>query len=203
MASLRACATAGRYPALGAAAKAISTALLRRIRTAGESRLISTRPVRRRAVCWHKRSARTTLACASYAVWRQMSANAEQEILDRARIMLETSRAMRTYTTTQIAALLDREQSRRAQVDNSVDQVLNVHIPEAMKKAIAELPTVQEQRALQGAEDRIVEGARQERQELPQREFLPQSIPFTPRQRRSITFPSNIPTTPTWRLRLY
>jgi Protein of unknown function (DUF3365) len=30
-----------------------------------------------------------------------MSANAEQEILDRARIMLETSRAMRTYTTTQ------------------------------------------------------------------------------------------------------
>jgi hypothetical protein len=132
-----------------------------------------------------------------------MSANAEQEILDRARIMLETSRAMRTYTTTQIAALLDREQSRRAQVDNSVDQVLNVHIPEAMKKAIAELPTVQEQRALQGAEDRIVEGARQERQELPQREFLPQSIPFTPRQRRSITFPSNIPTTPTWRLRLY
>jgi hypothetical protein len=115
---------------------------------------------------------------ASYVVWRQLSANAEQESLDRARVMLETARAMRTYTTTQIAPLLDREQSRLAQVDNSIDQVLNVHVPEAMKKAIAQLPTLREQRALQGAEERIVEAAQQEKHDLPEREFLPQSIPF-------------------------
>jgi hypothetical protein len=59
-----------------------------------------------------------------------------------------------------------------------VNQALNVHIPDIMKKAIAQLPTVREQRARQGAEDEIVEGARRDRQELPQREFLPQFIPF-------------------------
>jgi hypothetical protein len=74
---------------------------------------------------------------ASYAVRRQRSANADQEILDRARAMLETAKAMRTYTTTQIARLLDREQSRLTQIDISVDRVLKVHIPEPMKKAVS------------------------------------------------------------------
>lgn len=37
---------------------------------------------------------------ASYVSWRQLSANAEQEILDKARVMLETARALRAYTTT-------------------------------------------------------------------------------------------------------
>ena len=115
---------------------------------------------------------------ASYLVWRQLSADAEQEILDQARVMLETARATRTYTTSQIAPLLDREESRLEQADSSIDHVLNVHIPEAMKKAIAQLPTIREQRALQGAGDQIVEGARQEKADLPEREFLPQSIPF-------------------------
>lgn len=39
----------------------------------------------------------------SYVVWRQISTDAEQEALDKARVMLETATAMRTYTTKQIA----------------------------------------------------------------------------------------------------
>jgi len=115
---------------------------------------------------------------ASYVVWRQLSANTESETLDKARVMLETTRAMRTYTTSQVAPLLDREQSEVEQADKSVDRILDTHIPEAMKKAVAQLPTVREQQAMQGAGQQIVEQAREAQQGLPAREFLPQSIPF-------------------------
>ncbi len=113
-----------------------------------------------------------------YFVWREISTAAEQETLDKARVMLETAAAMRTYTTRQIAPLLDRDQSRLEEADGSVDQILNTQIPEAMKKAIAQLPTLREQQALQGAGQLIVEKARQDQRQRPTREFLPQSIPF-------------------------
>ena len=58
----------------------------------------------------------------SYVVWRQISADAEQEALDKARVMLETAAAMRTYTTKQIAPVLDRDQSRLEEADKSLDQ---------------------------------------------------------------------------------
>jgi hypothetical protein len=114
----------------------------------------------------------------SYFVWREISTGAEQETLDKARVMLETAAAMRTYTTRQIVPVLDRDQSRLEEADRSVDQILNTQIPEAMKKAIAQLPTLREQQALQGAGQLIVEKARQDQRQLPAREFLPQSIPF-------------------------
>src|SRR5208283_3225954 len=43
---------------------------------------------------------------------------------------------------------------------------------------IAQLPTLREQRAVQGAGQLIVDKTRQEQRQLPEREFLPQSIPF-------------------------
>jgi hypothetical protein len=114
----------------------------------------------------------------SYFVWREISTGAEQETLDKARVMLETAAAMRTYTTRQIAPVLDRDQSRLEEADRSVDQILNTQIPDAMKKAIAQLPTLREQQALQSAGQLVVEKARQDQRQLPPREFLPQSIPF-------------------------
>ncbi len=119
-----------------------------------------------------------SFGAASYLVWWQLSANAEQEIIDKGRVMLETARALRTYTTSQVAPLLDREQSRVEQSEAAVQQILNVQLPEAVKKAGAQLPTAREQQALQGALPRIVEKARQEQREQREREFLPQSIPF-------------------------
>ena len=56
--------------------------------------------------------------------------------------------------------------------------ILNTQIPNAMKKAIAQMPSFREQQALQGAGQAIVEKARQEQRQAPEREFLPQSIPF-------------------------
>lgn len=46
-----------------------------------------------------------TYAATGYLVWNQLSANAEQEVTETARLMLEGARAMRTYTTTQVAPL--------------------------------------------------------------------------------------------------
>jgi hypothetical protein len=114
----------------------------------------------------------------SYVVWRQISTDAEQEALDKARVMLETAAAMRTYTTKQIAPVLDRDQSRLEEADKSLDRILNTQIPNAMKKAIAQMPNFRDQQALQGAGQVIVEKARQEQRQAPEREFVPQSIPF-------------------------
>ena len=114
----------------------------------------------------------------SYVVWRQISTDAEQEALDKARVMLETAAAMRTYTTQQIAPVLDRDQSRLEEADKSLDQILYTQIPNAMKKAIAQMPSFRDQQALQAAGQVIVEKARQEQRQAPEREFLPQSIPF-------------------------
>ena len=87
----------------------------------------------------------------SYVVWRQISTDAEQEALDKARVMLETAAAMRTYTTKQIAPVLDRDQSRLEEADKSLDRILNTQIPNAMKKAIAQMPSFRDQQALQGS----------------------------------------------------
>ncbi len=114
----------------------------------------------------------------SAVVWWQADSNAEREVLDSGRIMLETARAMRAYTTDQVAPLLDREQSEVQQADSNLDQLLNARLPEAMTKAVAQMPTVREQQALQAAAQRVVAGARKDRPEALAREFLPQSIPF-------------------------
>jgi Protein of unknown function (DUF3365) len=114
----------------------------------------------------------------SSVVWWQVSANAERDFLDKGRIMLETAQAMRTYTTNQVAPLLDREQSQAERTDKSLDQFLNTRLPEAMTKAIAQMPTAREQQALQGAAQRLLASARQERRDATVKEFLPQSIPF-------------------------
>ena len=90
------------------------------------------------------------LSIANYAVWWQRCTNAEQ-ILDRAGV-----------TATQIALHCSTAKNRGTRIDHSVDEVLSVHLPEAMKKAIAQLPTVREQQTPQGAEEQIVEGRRQE-----------------------------------------
>lgn len=114
----------------------------------------------------------------SYLVWAELSSSAEKDVLDKARVMLETAKAMRTYTTDQIAPLLDREEAQVERSSKDAETMLNVRIPDALTKAIAQLPTPREQQALQTAEQRILANARERSQDQPAKEFLPQSIPF-------------------------
>ena len=64
-------------------------------------------------------------------VWSQLSANAEEEVMETARLMLETARAMRTYTTTQVAPLLDQERVKVLESVQTIERALDVQMPAA------------------------------------------------------------------------
>ena len=114
----------------------------------------------------------------SWFFWQRLSAASERAVLDQARIILQTAKGMRTYTTDQITPLLAREQERRASADERLNKILDVDIPEAMKKAVAQLPAPRERQALQSVSRAVVQNAQEEQPAPSAREFLPQSIPF-------------------------
>jgi hypothetical protein len=66
-----------------------------------------------------------------------------------ARVMMQTARASRVYTTSQIAPLLEHQQSRVYRAIESVHQVLDEHLPAALQKAIDRLPSQREKMVLQ------------------------------------------------------
>jgi len=118
-------------------------------------------------------------AAANYVVSKQFSAAAEQEVLDTARLMLETAAAMRAYTTTQIAPLLEQEQTRVEQGAQNMQKVLDVEMPAALRKAMAGLPMAREHRILQTTREQLASGSVQPQQNgEPELQFFPQSIPF-------------------------
>jgi protein-histidine pros-kinase len=73
---------------------------------------------------------------AAYIVRGQLQENAEQQILENSRVMMQTARASRLYTTKQIAPLLDHEQSRVDKANNNLFQILDMQLPTALQKAI-------------------------------------------------------------------
>jgi hypothetical protein len=60
---------------------------------------------------------------AGYILREQLREGTEKEVLQDSRIMMETGRASRLYTTKQIAPLLDQEQSRVDKANNNVFQI--------------------------------------------------------------------------------
>ncbi|MGB6326309.1 MAG: DUF3365 domain-containing protein [Methylocella sp.] len=119
-----------------------------------------------------------TYAAAGYIAWNQLSANVEDEVMETARLMLEGARAMRTYTTTQVAPLLDQEQAKVEHGVQNMQQVLDVQIPAALQKAMTGLPMAREQRILHSILHEIRDIAHRGQNGLPERQLFPQSIPF-------------------------
>jgi hypothetical protein len=117
-------------------------------------------------------------AAAGYIVWNQLSANAEQDVVETARLMLEEAQAARTYTTKQVAPLLDQEQAKVEHGVQNMRQVLDVQIPAALQKAMTGLPTAGEQQILHSALHEIHDIANRGQNDLPERQFFRQSIPF-------------------------
>ncbi|HEY4847142.1 MAG TPA: DUF3365 domain-containing protein [Methylocella sp.] len=107
-----------------------------------------------------------------------MSANAEQEVVETARLMLEGARAMCTYTTTQVAPLLDQGQVKVEHGVQTMQQVLDVQIPAALQKAMTGLSMARQQRILHSALHEIHDIVHRGQNDLPERQFFPQSIPF-------------------------
>jgi hypothetical protein len=115
---------------------------------------------------------------AAYVVRGQLQESAEQQVLENSRIMMQTARASRLYTTKQISPLLDHEQSRVDKANNSVFQILDMQLPAALQKAIDSISRPKDKQVLESIRQQILDNVRQASRELPGPEFFPQSIPF-------------------------
>ena len=124
-------------------------------------------------------------AAATYAVSLHLAADAEEDALRSARLMLEAARAMRTYTTSQIAPLLDQEQAKMAtsaaemaKSAANMEQVLDVEFLAKLRKAAQLSAAESETPSAQFPLRTIRDSLRREQTSLSDREFFPQSIPF-------------------------
>ncbi|HXW72504.1 MAG TPA: DUF3365 domain-containing protein [Methylocella sp.] len=117
-------------------------------------------------------------AATGYAVWNRLSANAELEVMETAHLMLETTKAMRTYTTTQIAPLLDQEQTKVDQSVLNMKQVLDVQVPAVLQNAMLGFHVAKERQVLKAARQQIADIVQAQQKEAPEPRFFPQSIPF-------------------------
>ena len=115
---------------------------------------------------------------AAYIVRRQLQENAEQQVLENSRVMMQTARASRLYTTKQVAPLLDHEQSRVDKANNNVFQILDMQLPAALQKAIDSVPRLKDKQVIENVRQQIIDGVREAPRDLPGLEFFPQSIPF-------------------------
>jgi Protein of unknown function (DUF3365) len=115
---------------------------------------------------------------AAYIVRDQLQESAEQQVLENSRVMMETARASRSYTTKQIAPLLDHEQSKIDKANNNVFQILDVQLPTALQKAIDSISRPKDKQVVEDVRQQILDGVRQAPRDLPGPEFFPQSIPF-------------------------
>jgi hypothetical protein len=115
---------------------------------------------------------------AAYIVRRQLEESAEQQVLENSRVMMQTARASRLYTTKQVAPLLDHEQSRVDKANNNVFQILDMQLPAAVQKAIDRIPQPKDKQVVESIRQQILDDVRQAPRELPGTEFFPQSIPF-------------------------
>src|SRR5262249_10329831 len=139
---------------------------------------------------------------AAYIVHGQLRESAEQQVLENSRVMMQTARASRLYTTKQIAPLLDHEQSRVDKANNNVFQILDMQLPAALQKAIDSIPHAKDKQVLENVRQQILNGVREAPREVPGSEFFPQSIPFMPQRRTSIISEASIQITPIKRLLL-
>ena len=105
-----------------------------------------------------------SICVAALIIRSQLRDNAQQEVLESAKLMLETTRASRTYTAQQITPLLERQQ-------NEIEKSTQI-VRKALEKAEKVADTGKRQTLLSvlsqvGTNNEPVE-----------REFHPQSIPF-------------------------
>jgi hypothetical protein len=98
--------------------------------------------------------------------------------METARLILAGGLAARDYTAIDVNQMLDQEQANVEHGVQNMRQVLDVQIPAVLQKAVTGLPTARERRILQSALQEIQDIARQGQNDLPERQFFPQSIPF-------------------------
>ena len=114
---------------------------------------------------------------AGYAVREAMRLNARNEVLQNAQVMMETATATRSYTTKQIAPLLQHERFKVDRTSNALQQTLDQHLPAALQQAADRLSDPKEKKVLLATQKQVVDSVKAQPRELPEAEFYPQTVP--------------------------
>src|SRR5271165_5236642 len=119
-----------------------------------------------------------SFCAAAYIIANQLRANAEQEVMENARLVMQMATASRSYTIKQIVPLLDHEQARVYRANDGVYNILDKQLPFSVQKAIDSIPRPKDKEVLVNVRQQIIDNVRKEALALPGPEFYPQSIPF-------------------------
>jgi hypothetical protein len=114
----------------------------------------------------------------AFAIRNQLVSGSDDSIV-------ETAKVMRTYTTTQIAPLLDQE---RAKVDQSVqnmEQVLDIQVPAALQKAMSGLPVAKERQVSNSARQQLANIVQALQKDASEPQFLRSRSRSTRRRKHS------------------
>ena len=117
------------------------------------------------------------LVGAGYTVREAMHRNAQNEVLQNAQVMMETATATRSYTTKQIAPLLQHEKFKVDRTANALQQTLDVHLPAALQQAADRANDAREKKVLLATQKQVIDTVKAQPRELPEAEFYPQSVP--------------------------
>ena len=113
-----------------------------------------------------------------------LQANAREQIVQNARIMMETASSSRTYTTKQVAPLLQHKnfklQAAIAEFQKTLDELpkdIDFTAPKDVKQASAKKAYVLGQQRFIAAQQQLIESVKSKPDELLDTEFHPQSVP--------------------------
>ena len=124
------------------------------------------------------------LGAVGYTARQLLRENARKQIVENARIMMETATASRTYTTKQVAPLLQHKnfklQSAIAEFQKTLDELpkdADPVIPKDVHYASAKKAYMLGQQKLLAVQQQLLESVKNKPAELLDTEFHPQSVP--------------------------
>lgn len=124
------------------------------------------------------------LGAVAYTARNLLQANAREQIVQNARIMMETATSSRTYTTKQVAPLLQQKnfklQAAIAEFQKTLNELpmeTDPVIPKDVHYTSAKKAYVQGQQKLLAAQQQVLEAVKNRPAELLDTEFHPQSVP--------------------------
>ncbi len=124
------------------------------------------------------------LCTVGYISRQLLQENARKQIVENARIMMETATSSRTYTTKQVAPLLQHKnfklQSAIAEFQKTLDELpkdADPVIPKDVHYASAKKAYMMGQKKLLAAQQELLESVKYKPAELLDNEFHPQSVP--------------------------
>ena len=75
------------------------------------------------------------LGVTGWLVRRALIRGAEEEVLQKARVMMETTIATRSYTTRQVAPLIQKDRFLLDKATDALAQTIDQHVPAAFQQA--------------------------------------------------------------------